>query len=322
MKTIVSFTVFVCISLAVTAQTNPDSLYKANTDYRRTIRRSYSDRYIVNSEIGDITFFDQGHPDGRQYLLNGNFITHFAVTRKSSAIYIVNSPIIRVRIIANQPSMPIRTPSFEPGTTLFFNPFGHDPDNYKYFSIGIFHHSNGQDGDALNPDRSVNLRNGNFTTNFVTLNFYKGRYGIKVNSFYKVGLEIHSGLIKFADEKKLRSRFGMFRFNGQCAFSIYQNKISPSGIATKTGIISRPLKERFLADGMIVLNKIEAKWNQHFNLEFKFYYNPFDFENTSFFASLGYMGHDNYNIYFVEPYPFVRIGLAAGLPLKPALIRK
>jgi hypothetical protein len=28
------------------------------------------------------------------------------------------------------------------------------------------------------------------------------------------------------------------------------------------------------------------------------------------------MGHDNYNIYFNQPYPFVRIGLAAGLPLK------
>jgi len=303
-------------TMAAKAQTNLDSLFHANKDYRNTIHSSYSQTYIVNSDIGDITFLDQGHPDGRQYVLNGNIIPYFAVTRRQSPFYVVLNPTVRVRIISNQFSLPVRTPSFQPGGTVFFNPFKHNIAHYKYFSVGVYHHSNGQDGDALNPDGSVNLKTGNFATNFITLNFFKGDFQGEANRYFKVGLELHSGLLKFGDEEKLRSKFGKVRINGQYAISKYHSSIIPSGIGAVKSTVTRTMKEKFLVDGMLVVDRIDATWNQHFNIEFKYYYNPFDFENTSFFASAGYMGHDYYNIYFVEPYPFVRIGFAAGLPLK------
>ena len=50
---------------SASGQKNLDSLYKTNVDYRRMIGVIYSEKYIVNSDVGDLTIFDQGHPDGR-----------------------------------------------------------------------------------------------------------------------------------------------------------------------------------------------------------------------------------------------------------------
>jgi len=308
---------FLLLPITVLAQTDWDSVFRNNADYRKLIYSEYASRYMMNADVGDMTFLDQGHPNGRQYVLNANIIPYFSVTSKRSPVYIVLNPIVRVRIFLNQNSLPVRTPSFVPGATFYFKPFKYNLARYKYMSIGVYHHSNGQDGEALNPDGSVNLVNGNFSTNFLKINFHYGRYKGKKNTYYRIGGEFHSGLIGVGDEEELRSKFGKIRLNYHYAISKYRTKRYQSGVGAVDPVITKYLLTRFVIDGMIVLDNIDAKFHQRFNIEFKFYYNPFDFTNTSFFASTGYMGHDYYNIYFTEPYPFIRIGIAAGLPLKP-----
>ena len=229
------------LTTVVAAQQNPESEYKSNLEYRRTIGVIYSEKYILNSAPGDLTFFDQGHPHGQQFLLVSNIVPYFALTRRRSPIYVVINPTVRVRQFINQPSLPIRTPSYQIGGLLFFNPFKHTIDHYQYLSTGIYHHSNGQDGDVFNDDGTINLKSGNFSTNFIELNFFKGHHREEINSYYKVGLEVHTGLFKFADEPLLRSRFSTFRINGQYSISRYGSFENLSGVK---GI--PPTSERYL----------------------------------------------------------------------------
>ncbi|RYF86457.1 MAG: hypothetical protein EOO00_13215, partial [Chitinophagaceae bacterium] len=75
--------------------------------YPQEMNIAYSQLYVLNSDIGDITFFDQGHPDNRQYILNSNIIPNFYVTPRKWAFNVVLTPIVRVRILANQKSLPV-----------------------------------------------------------------------------------------------------------------------------------------------------------------------------------------------------------------------
>jgi len=316
MKVILTF-LLLFLFITVQAQENQESEYKTNLEYRHTVGVIYSEKYILNSDPGDLTFFDQGHPHHQQFLLVSNIVSHFALTRRRSPLYFVINPTVRVRQFINQPSLPIRTPSYQIGGLLFFNPFNHNIEHYQYFNAGLYHHSNGQDGPVFNEDGTINLKTGNFETNFVVFNFFKGYHRDEINSFYKLGLEIHSGLFKFGDEPLLRSRFSAFRINGQYTISKYGSFESLSGVKGVPPTTERYLRTRVTLDATVGVDDIDAKWNQHFNLELKYYYNLWYGENTTLFASIGYMGIDNYNIYFTDPYPFIRIGIAAGTPLKP-----
>ncbi len=64
-------------------------------------------------------------------------------------------------------SFPVRTPSTIPGLAWYFTfkslweSGQNDHANY-FFGIYAFHHSNGQDGDEIYPDNTVNIYNGSF----------------------------------------------------------------------------------------------------------------------------------------------------------------
>jgi hypothetical protein len=275
---------------------------------------AYSQLYILNSDIGDISFFDQGHPDGRQYILNGNIVPNFYVTPRKWPFVLVLSPIVRVRIIENQHSWPVRTPSFQPGGQIYF-PFDRSQlVNYKYMSFGIFHHSNGQDGEPLDMYGNPNLRNGDFTTNFFITDFHKGKISDNGNKYLRLGVELHSGLIEKGDQPAYRDRFAKARINYQLGYTKFVRYINR--FLYKDAMIdsthTEEEKYRLILNGMIVVDDINADWNQRFNIELKGYRKIHNSENVAVFASIGYTGHDNYNIYFYQPYPFVRIGLAAS----------
>jgi hypothetical protein len=85
-------------------------------------------------------------------------------------------------------SLPVRTPSYLPGGTVYFafsnlnrekleafSVFESESDRYlpyRYYRFSLFHHSNGQDGrnddPARPPNRNFNIYNGNFSVNLVT----------------------------------------------------------------------------------------------------------------------------------------------------------
>lgn len=92
------------------------------------------------------------------------------------------------------PSMPVRTPSYNPGLRLYFA--GHDDipsaDHEKwYFSAGLHHYSNGQDGAAINArDGTVNTRNGTFNTNYAEIAANRYRRGDTIENA-RIGFRQH-----------------------------------------------------------------------------------------------------------------------------------
>jgi len=70
-------------------------------------------------------------------------------------------------------SYPVATPSFNPGLRVFWAPRRiedrYRQGNLHYYSLGVHHHSNGQDGPSALDDGAANTRNGSFSTNYIEL---------------------------------------------------------------------------------------------------------------------------------------------------------
>ncbi len=77
-------------------------------------------------------------------------------------------------------SLPVRTPSYNPGIRLFMAPMaeGKDAPSPWYFSAGLHHYSNGQDGSAATSSGAANVQNGTFSTNYFELAAHRfGNWG-------------------------------------------------------------------------------------------------------------------------------------------------
>ena len=318
--TLFSFAVLL-IASSITAQKVTRKEFRTDQTVRAKTNSQFSDLYIQNSEIGYLTMPYTQLGSGDSYILTGNIVPHYYVFPKNWRVAMVISPQIRMRIL-QQESWPIRTPSYLPSAAMFVK-LNINPEKYKYLSFKYTHHSNGQDGIALNTAgdiESINIRTGNFNTNFaeVALNFGK-QNEISGNRYFKIGLEAHSGLIEDFDEEALRKFFPQARLNIRIADS--DNMVKFINVVTRS--LNRPVESsqelwRVVLDGMFVLDKFipaseyEGEWYRNFNAEMKVYRKIKNSPNTSFFFSAGYIGHDYYNIYFRDYYPVFRLGLAAG----------
>lgn len=159
-------------------------------------------------------------------------------------------------------SYPVRTPSYNPGLRFIVVPHGpsgsgmefrQPGEQLTYFSLGLHHHSNGQEGVSKLPrtpsDGTANTRNGNFNTNYVEAaahwfnkgnpvewarlavrqHFYKTFDEIQVNQYPKNEFiaELRSKDFHFLGERfplelRLTERYGTgYRF-------IRDNELAPS----------------------------------------------------------------------------------------------
>ncbi len=84
-------------------------------------------------------------------------------------------PRFQVRIFQNDPkfddrSTPVRTPSYMPTIKYFITQkklWNTERKTKYFFSVELFHHSNGQDGAEFTKDSIINVYNGNFGENLV-----------------------------------------------------------------------------------------------------------------------------------------------------------
>jgi len=325
MKRLVFVSLLFCSLFASGQNIYSEGKFMEDRAYRKDIRREFSMLCIANSEISDITFGDLFHPDNRHYAFNTNIIPNFYLTPLHWGVVNMGTPTVRIRMLTEY-SAPIRTPSFNPGGWTFFQlRKNRNLDDFRYLAFGFFHHSNGQDGVAVNPDGTINLRNGNFSDNYINFDFHFGKQFEQPNAsarnFAKLGLEIHGGLFKIGDEPLFRDMIGNWRINFRLGRASYSRDLLHFFRNAENDSMKLKDAERFrlVLDGMVILDKMQAAvtnkpatWNQYFNLELKFYYNIPQSENVALFFSTGYIGHDYYNVYLWQPYPFVRFGLAGS----------
>ena len=88
-------------------------------------------------------------------------------------------PSIRLRMY-NEESFPVRPPNFNPYFSFYYliSNFRKEanPDNFTYLEFQLAHLSNGQTESFFNADSTINLKSGNFSTNYYKVGITRSQY--------------------------------------------------------------------------------------------------------------------------------------------------
>lgn len=267
----------------------------------RQLNAEYLKLYQENSPLSYTSPLSElGAPS--KYLLSGRLTTtYMLVATKKLPIALAIQPDFTVRV-RTEKSAGVRTPSFKLGGILYYRLPGTEKE-YRYLSLSYTHHSNGQDGDALNPDGTINTINGNFTTNYLSLAYHFGRqYRAPGLSDYSLN---HSASLKigkwFGYERALENDYGFTRIGYGFSWRKYE---------------ARKEQWRLNAELNYAVNQMSAydmaRADKRLNTELSFHYALPFMSNVFLMATAGYYGEDPYNIYYQDRYAFVRFGISTG----------
>jgi hypothetical protein len=220
---------------------------------------------------------------------------------KSFRLLGVITPQVIIRMY-QEPSYPVRTPSYIPQVTLYYMFSGKN--NAKNLSLfgRLAHHSNGQDGPFYLENGEINVKSGDFSTNFFELGVIKTYYNERFHAyqFFKTSLEVHP--VSWSKEE-MKGIYSTVRWHN--AFSIF--KLPSKGISDKEK------KARISLKGELTwmfgeLNNWDWYSLNRVNLKFTFYYHPKFLEDVGIFIQY-YHGLDYYNIYFNHRLDVLRFGI-------------
>lgn len=232
----------------------------------------------------------------------GNVIPNFYLRKsKNSRLMGVLTPQIIIRMYREE-SFPVRTPSYMPQITLFYmvNEKANSRSLNMYGRIG--HHSNGQEKDFFLEDGSLNLKSGNFATNFLELGLIKTNLNTRFNAyqFFKTSFEIHpEGFI----QEELMRIYSRYRWHN--AFSIFKLDSDKNQHDSRKPNISVKGETTWMFGDY---NQLSALSPERLNLKLTFYYHPKFLEDIGLFVQY-YHGSDYYNMYFDHRLDMLRFGL-------------
>ena len=288
------------------------------------INQQFVDRYKENGELSYTSPLSEiGAPS--KYIISGKLTTTYMLLgTKNSPIAFAVIPEFTVRV-RNEKSAGVRTPSFKLGGTTFIR-LNKKIDHYKYAEISFTHHSNGQDGEAVNVDGTINTYNGNFSTNYLITSYRFGHFSAKNqdkdygSSNHRIGLQWNKW---FSYEKALENNYGFTRLLYNFSWRRYAFYFSDKKNGWKRKVNEQPKGQklekeylRFNTEISYAVNKIQnysliapkkrltAELSIHYSLPFM--------NNVFFMAAAGYYGEDPYNIYFNDKYVYTRFGISTG----------
>ncbi|TDG35218.1 hypothetical protein EZJ43_14875 [Pedobacter changchengzhani] len=300
-----------CSQFVVAQNVDQDSL--------QIIRQSANKEYInVYKENADFSYTspkgELGAPS--KYVINGRLTGTFMLYgsyKSPVAFSLLSDYTVRVR---EEFSAGVRTPSYRFGG-IFYARLNPDPTNYKYGELAFTHHSNGQDGDAINPDGTINTKTGNFNANSLTLSYRFGHFTSNSlgQDYYSINQRVGFQWYKFFRyEPALDRGYGFTRLLYN--FSLRKYGEIEKKMKGKDSFTSEKEIWRINTEVSYAINKIPSKnlvnISKRLNAEVNFNYS-FPFMNNVFLmAAVGYYGEDNYNIYFQDHYGYLRLGLSSG----------
>lgn len=265
-------------------------------------RLNLSEIALLNQTDNYITFpTDIGNIE--PLIFEANINPSFIIReRKDSNLIGVLSTQIRIRMF-NEDSFPVRTPSYIPTLSIYYLSPQTPPTYHLSFFGKIAHHSNGQEGPVYNENGSINLIDGNFSTNYLEGGLIKTSQNKRYNALkvFKSSIEYHP---EISMEEALRSDYSSLRWNN--SWIAYKIPFGPSPSNTeKRPHLSLKLETTLLLDGY--LDKKALDFNR-INLSLTFYYHPPFLEEVGFFAQY-YRGMDYYNSYFKRQLSVLRFGI-------------
>lgn len=285
-------------------------------------------------------FCDVGNPK-KAYILSADMQPRFVIGGRSWAFPIHLTPRYKVRIFrdnleAGDSSLPIRTPSFMPGGTIFFKTkklLTQDRKTLPYYSISIFHHSNGQDGPEFNNNGKINVYNGNFSTNYIepAVHFRYRNFTdpdkidrsrcsdeiIAYQDYYiRLGYEHHWGTAK-----DLNPTYGNYRLNVDFTYLLAKVYCLKDGEVPSESYYRERHRINISATCIMgnrqgEMNNLNRRINFNANYNWRLPGSP----NTCLFIGGGYYGSDTYNIYYQQSYWYAHAGLSFGFLVTPKMI--
>lgn len=230
--------------------------------------------------------------------INPNFYLRHS---KNFRLLGVITPQIIIRMY-QEPSFPVRTPSYIPQFTLYYMFSGKANARNTSLFVRFAHHSNGQDGSFYLDNGEINLKSGNFATNFFELGFIKTHYNSRFHAyqFFKTSLEVHPDSWSI-DE--LKGQYSTVRWHN--AFSVFK---LPTKFLTKEDKKARMSLKGELTWMFGDLNGWDWYSLNRVNMKFTFSYYPKFLEDVGFFVQF-YHGLDYYNIYFNHRIDVLRFGI-------------
>lgn len=294
MRSIVVISIIV-LSISANGQEQSDSTRKVDLSKIASVISGNS--YVTfPTDIGNI----------EPLWFEANIIPNFMIRKsKNARLMGMLTPQIILRMFREE-SQPVRTPSYMPQITVLYK---FKQDRFKRINTAFIkygHHSNGQDGDFYLPDSTINLKTGNFTTNFLEFGIVNNKFNTNFNAFlfFNTSIEVHP---PNWSNKELEGKYSMVRWHfGSSAFKIPLGKLNSNGKRAKISLKT----EIMWMFGNI--NDWSPFYWDRFNFSLTFYYHPKFLEDIGFFISF-YNGMDYYNIYFNNKITVLRFGIMTDI---------
>lgn len=256
--------------------------------------------------------FGSGLGNLEPLIFEGNIVPHFMISISDNARWGIElSPRIMFRMY-DKPSFPIRTPSFMPKVTIFWQ-FLHKKNQVRnlFIYMAVMHHSNGQDGEFYESDSTtINTLSGNFSTNWVEAGFFLSRpnENLLFNTNY---IKLYA-TYNYKQEKKLKGTYGRVR--------LYANLKNTVKLSDAFKIIVAPdnKNKKYVFNQSINVGWIAGKLNENNALNIKrlilnytLSFTPTFLKDMNIFIQY-YYGQDYYNIYFDRQLNIIRIGISSS----------
>ncbi|MEN6618513.1 MAG: hypothetical protein ABFC28_03315 [Rikenellaceae bacterium] len=215
------------------------------------------------------------------------------------------SPRILFRMY-NSESYPVRTPSFMPRITFFYNIIDKTDNKRDWFAyFSWYHHSNGQDGSFFNADScTINTLSGNFATNFFEGGTFISRPDKKrpfIINYHKISFSYC-----YHQSPELKPLYGRFRL-----FYDYNTSLNINSKTNHKSYLIQSLKLGWIAGDFAQAKSFDSK---RIVFRYTLSYRPSFLEDISIFAQY-YYGQDYYNIYFNRTLHVLRFGIAAKMSI-------
>lgn len=278
-------------------------------------KERYIDIYNLNTPVTYIAPFNHfGAP--KDFILTTRINTNFFLFgSKTTRLAICAYPNFEVRILQDNKkfgdsSLPVRTPNFKGGGEIFYS-IEVDKIKTSYISGGFYHFSNGQDGVAK-INGVQNTYNGNFSTNWIYFTSHIGRFYPSYNWDIGTRWDIMPKWIGHDDSYD--GTYGYSRISLQSRLSLFNNYYTNKA-KRKLNTLDKETW-RFNFDLSLATNKMfgeKNKLSKRINCELSGNYIPTWSRNTGLHIALGYYGEDPYNVYYLDSYPYLRLGLSTSL---------
>lgn len=233
----------------------------------------------------------------------GNVIPNFYIREsRNSRLMGVLTPQIIIRMFQER-SYPVRTPSYMPQITLYYRLKNKSSLHTQNLFVRFAHHSNGQDGDFYLENGELNVRSGDFATNYIEPGFIITNKNNLLNAyqFFKTSVEIHPPGYS-SDE--LDGIYSKVRWH--TAASIFKLPHNSNSMENKGNASISVKGEAIWMFGNY--NNLNEMASERLNLSFTFYYHPKFLEDIGLFVHY-YHGYDYYNMYFNHRLDVLRIGI-------------